>query len=65
MEIVIDKMIPACVTYDPAQLKTLSDAAYLLQQQDGCLSFAECSRVRTALRSVKYVMRIQERQERA
>ena len=65
MTIVLEKLIPACVTYDPAQLKTLTDAAYILQHeidlydedQDGCLTFAECSRVRAALKSVKYIAR--------
>lgn len=54
--------IPNCVTYDPAQIKTISDVAYLLQHeidlavegQDGALDDPiDVSRVARALKRVK------------
>jgi hypothetical protein len=53
--------IPNCMTYDPHQLKTPSDAAYLLQHeidlyeegQDGALDADEIAEVRVALKRVK------------
>lgn len=52
--------IPACVTYDPFQLKNLNDAAYILQHEidlaeegeDGALTGPDIRKVRYALDQV-------------
>ena len=54
------KAMPACVAYDPYQIKRVEDVRYVLQheidlwesQEDGCLNDAEISEVRTALAQV-------------
>lgn len=54
-------LIPACVAFDPAQIKTLADAQYILQHEidlaeegeDGALSGKDLAAVRKAFTEVR------------